>query len=248
MKKTRAISFLLSMSMLASIVIPCTTALSVRADDTSIEGMNINKTAEANDDGTYTVSLEAYATGSKFTSQTQKDVPTDIVLVLDQSGSMKEPMSYTYDYRELNESNKDIYDRVDEEHEEIFIKINDGSYAKVSVKREGSRNNRWYTYSWLDENGETQTEISTGSNSYPKNTYYLRTQTSSGITRLEALKNAVSSFTNEVARKAAGNDRNLGTADDVKHRVAVVGFASESAMAIIRNCFLLLVKIAAALV
>lgn len=228
MKKTRAISILLSMSMLASIVIPCTTALPVRADDTSIEGMNINKTAEANDDGTYTVSLEAYATGSKFTSQIQKDVPTDIVLVLDQSGSMKEPMSYTYDYRELNESNKDIYDRVDEEHEEIFIKINDGSYAKVSVKREGSRNNRWYTYSWLDENGETQTEISTGSNSYPKNTYYLRTQTSSGITRLEALKNAVSSFTNEVARKAAGNDRNLGTADDVKHRVAVVGFASES--------------------
>lgn len=44
--------------------------------------------------------------------------------------------------------------------------------------------------------------------------------------KLQALKNAVTSFTNAVAEKAKGADKQLGTEDDVNHRIAIVGFAS----------------------
>ena len=51
-------------------------------------GMNFDKRADSNDDGTYTITMTAQATGT--TTTTSKAVPMDIVLVLDQSGSMKE--------------------------------------------------------------------------------------------------------------------------------------------------------------
>lgn len=49
-------------------------------------GMNFDKRADSNDDGTYTITMTAQATGT--TTTTSKAVPMDIVLVLDQSGSM----------------------------------------------------------------------------------------------------------------------------------------------------------------
>ncbi|MDD7260157.1 MAG: VWA domain-containing protein [Eubacteriales bacterium] len=49
-------------------------------------GLELSKTATANDGGTYTIRLEAYTTGTVTT--TTSTVPVDIVLVLDQSGSM----------------------------------------------------------------------------------------------------------------------------------------------------------------
>lgn len=59
---------------------------------TEESGMHLQKTATANADGTYTITLEAYATGDKVISQVSRDVPTDIVLVLDLSSSMTEQM------------------------------------------------------------------------------------------------------------------------------------------------------------
>ncbi len=58
------------------------------ADD---NGVVLDKTATANGDGTYTITLEAYATG-KSSTVTSTD-PVDIVLVLDVSGSMNDPIS-----------------------------------------------------------------------------------------------------------------------------------------------------------
>ena len=49
-------------------------------------GVQTSKTVVKNADGSYKLRLEAYATGSSYTQVTQK--PTDIVLVLDTSGSM----------------------------------------------------------------------------------------------------------------------------------------------------------------
>lgn len=61
----------------------------------TVDGLVMDKTATANEDGTYNITLEAYTTGTVSTSETTK--PTDIVLVLDQSGSMADNMtSYTY--------------------------------------------------------------------------------------------------------------------------------------------------------
>lgn len=49
-------------------------------------GMNLSKAVKDNRDGTYTITLESYTTGKVTT--TTKTIPVDIVLVLDQSGSM----------------------------------------------------------------------------------------------------------------------------------------------------------------
>ena len=51
----------------------------------SSSGMDFDKRADSNGDGTYTITMTAQATGTTTT----KAVPMDIVLVLDQSGSMK---------------------------------------------------------------------------------------------------------------------------------------------------------------
>lgn len=61
----------------------------------SENNLTMNKTVIPKGDGTYTVRLESYATGSVTT--TQAPVPMDFVLVLDVSGSMTgEIASYTY--------------------------------------------------------------------------------------------------------------------------------------------------------
>lgn len=52
------------------------------------EGIVTSKTVTPNEDGTYTLRLESYVTGHTTTSTTTKAIPVDIVLVLDQSGSM----------------------------------------------------------------------------------------------------------------------------------------------------------------
>lgn len=57
-------------------------------------GMEFTKDARENRDGTYTISMEAWATG-KTTTQ-EKPQPLDIALVLDVSGSMDDPFAGTY--------------------------------------------------------------------------------------------------------------------------------------------------------
>lgn len=325
MNKTKAVSLLLSVALLLSIVIPGTLALQAFATGTQGDsGMVIDKTAQKNGDGSYTITLEAYATGSKITTETKTDVPTDIVLVLDQSGSMKEKMN-TYAFREyLNKNNGDYYDlrHNGARRPNLYHQLADGSYASVSVKLdrgessftyvecpsswknnviaimedpddywkysnslyirgtdgnyqkvELTRKNTstgWvpaytyeykfpdgttvtssggdsvpnfgdkgplyyrtevpgegtYTYTYTDQDGATQTiGTSTGETTQPDFTLYERYESGS-VSRLNALKTAVSGFADSVKTKAAGQDGEIGTSDDVNHRVAVVGFAT----------------------
>ena len=58
--------------------------------DSTPEGLHLDKTATPNGDGTYKITLDAYTTGNVTTTTTT--TPVDIVLVLDQSGSMTEKM------------------------------------------------------------------------------------------------------------------------------------------------------------
>lgn len=64
-------------------------APSARGNDNN--GLETSKTVVKKADGTYTLRLEAYATGETYTTETSK--PTDIVLVLDTSGSMDDYIS-----------------------------------------------------------------------------------------------------------------------------------------------------------
>lgn len=127
-------------------------AVTTRAAD---NGVVTSKTAAKNADGTYTITLEAYATGSKVISEIQKDVPTDIVLVLDQSGSMKNDMgTVKYDKYNKNTTNADNYGR---RHNggsaNLWYKLSDGSYVPVYAAKSQaytalSTSLKNYTSSW----------------------------------------------------------------------------------------------------
>ena len=127
----------------------------------------MSKTATANEDGTYTITLEAYATGSKVISEITKDVPTDIILVLDQSGSMADDIGqvrYTA-YTGNNTQNKSNYEkRHNGGSANLWHKLPDGSYVSVSVTLQqtltyskitkGRNDNDWsgYTNYWENRN------------------------------------------------------------------------------------------------
>lgn len=133
MKKTRILSLLLCLSLFSTLIVPGTRAYAESDPD---NGMKISKTATANKDGSYTITLEAFATGSKTTTVQEKDIPTDIILVLDQSGSMEDDIGqvrYTA-YTGNNTQNKNNYER---RHNggsaNLWHKLPDGSYVSVSV-------------------------------------------------------------------------------------------------------------------
>ena len=63
------------------------------AEGTEKEPIYVNKTAKLQSDGTYKITLESYVTGNVTVDTTYTTTPCDIVLVLDQSGSMADPMS-----------------------------------------------------------------------------------------------------------------------------------------------------------
>lgn len=205
-------------------------AYAVQAADENGEtndGMQLKKTATANDDGTYTIKMEAYATGSKIISEVSKDVPTDIVLVLDQSGSMANNFSKEYFWTSRGtHTNSQNYNSKNN----LWYQLSDGSYVKVTVTRSGKNNSNYtYTYTYTDANGQSVTlETSTGASTNCQTVFYQRSNTTRDVTRLEALKNAVTSFVNSVNRKALGADGQYGTEDDIAHRIAIVGFASNS--------------------
>lgn len=138
MKKRKIIALTLLVAFLCSLCIPGTWAIAEDGDNTppatENEGMEISKTATPNEDGTYTITLEAYATGEKISTEVTKDVPTDIILVLDQSGSMNEDMN-TYDFRPYtNKSNNDYYNlRHNGGDSNLYYQLEDGGYATVAV-------------------------------------------------------------------------------------------------------------------
>ena len=136
MKKTRILSLLLGLSLLCTLIVPAT----VYADDPTVDsGMKISKTATANDDGSYTITLEAFATGAQTTSTVTKDIPTDIILVLDQSGSMANNIgTVTYKaYTGNDTQNKRNYEKRHngDGDANLWHKLEDGSYVSVSVMK-----------------------------------------------------------------------------------------------------------------
>lgn len=102
------------------------------SSDNGNNGMVVNKTSVYNEEtGAYDITLEAYATGSKVISTVTSDIPTDIVLVLDQSGSMGDDMGqlvYTA-YSGNTRQNSDLYEKQDN----LWYKLSDGSYVAVTV-------------------------------------------------------------------------------------------------------------------
>lgn len=310
MKQIKLISLLLVICMVAALLVPGTVAMEAKAaDGNDTEGLVVNKTARANSDGTYTITLEAYATGESVTSSTKKDVPTDIILVLDDSGSMAynfstvtdnsfvrhyENNSVLYNYRHNPQDDwfgtKNLWYKVEEKYysvsveresflsyeeysgennsayyqdrNNLYLKTTDGKYLKIKVsvtfdsgirykytwnggsltsdditgKPDFSQNGEVvlatndykYTYSYTIDGVTTGIETSVGKSSSPSNAFYKKIDKGSSISRIDALKSALDGFISSVNTKAMGPDGEFGNEDDVKHRVAVVSFASSA--------------------
>ena len=281
--------------------------------DNGNNGMAVNKTSVYNEDtGAYDITLEAYATGSKIISTVTSDVPTDVILVLDQSGSMGDNFSTTtsdswvsYGKRTNDANYNNRMNGSKKKDRNLYYKLSDGGYAEVlmdlpkavtvpkyteyngdnyechnskdtlytevngqhvevSVSYTASTFTYTYTYTvpgsspvtktsrfpfghppfpiyrledvteyaytyYYNVNG-TRTDIgtSTGADTVFETELYQKIPSGTKITRLEALKNAAATFANAVEEKAKGADGALDTEDDISHRIAVVGFASES--------------------
>ena len=183
-----------------------------------VTGMEMSKTLQLNADGkTGTLTLEAYATGQS--QVVQKDVPLDIVLVLDTSGSMKNKISEYHETYSI--SNNGTYYYMD----------SNGQYQQAYYCDEGSHVAGWYTqqhyefYFYSSHGGTRLTPKSSSADTVGTQFYFY---TSSQMTRMDALKTAVNNFAESVAAKAKGSDGQYGGEDDVNYRIAVVEFASEA--------------------
>ena len=137
-------------------------------------GLETSKTVVKNADGSYTLRLEAYATGSSYTTVSSK--PTDIVLVLDTSGSMDDYISV---------ANKDTVANLDPQYANYYM---------------------WHGgLVWHDmryQNGQWQYNV-TGN--YWKNCGDSWFGNSAGIKKINALKIAVDGFLDSTAQKSGDN-------------------------------------------
>lgn len=186
-----------------------------------VTGMEMSKTLQLNADGkTGILTLEAYATGNS--QVVQKDVPLDIVLVLDTSGSMDNKISEYHETYSI--SNNGTYYYMD----------SNGQYQQAYYCGGGSTHDGgWYTEehsNWLFgigkyHGGTRLTPKSSSADTVGTQFYFY---TSSQMTRMDALKTAVNNFAESVAAKAKGSDGQYGGEDDVNYRIAVVEFASEA--------------------
>jgi len=84
----RFVAILLTLAMVLSLVPVMAFADDGVAPVADNDALQLSKNTVAQADGSYTITLEAYSTGTVTHTTVTKSVPLDIVLVLDQSGSM----------------------------------------------------------------------------------------------------------------------------------------------------------------
>lgn len=195
----------------------------------SDKNLTMNKTVKPNKDGTYTVRLESYATGSVTT--TQPLVPMDIVLVLDVSGSMSEKISF-YTYQATDKTSWSVSDVYDAYYQKdkwgvphrtdvtYYAKIGEGYYP-VSYQSKWVWGHSEY---WLEANnqplGKKVTDSTWDESVYNEALYIRQTDSEKTIPKLDAMKTAVNNFIDSVAAQKNGDT-------PVAHRISIVKFSGE---------------------
>lgn len=127
-------------------------------DDGLYMSKSISKTRQNTTDVRYKIRLESYATGQTTTSTVTKSVPCDIVLVLDQSGSMANNMKkvkYTDTAFSDSQTNAGVYEGYSDN---LFVLVKDSEgnvkHVPITVERtitgteyvsvDETTNNGWY--------------------------------------------------------------------------------------------------------
>ncbi len=236
--KKRLISIVTMIAMLASMLSVGITVsaapvspITATANTNQSDGIVLTKSATPKVDGTVDITLEAYTTGT-VTSHTTV-TPTDIVLVLDVSGSM-DTSSDTPNYIP-------VLGTLDEGYDGIFINIPDrygmhggtyfipdGNGGYIELTSEGYDSEEVSYYSYSTNGGETTNYVyplmdsTVGTISYefdyPKVQFYQLDQT-----LMSNMKAAVSDFIDQTLAMNNGL-----AADAHKHRIALVKYADNS--------------------
>ena len=186
--------------------------------------------------GLYTITLETFATGK--TEIIENSVPADIVLVLDVSGSMDTNMpGNTYYYYSTTRSwtPDDVGTgnilNYNDGNVDYYYKHTNGQYYQLYRLRSGAMFNRTYRYRvtingtdyFLSGNGiQTGQPTAVGANAV----FYTGPLYQRGRTRMDALKEAVEAFVNEVNHYALYDKENNLRDTPVDHQISVVKFAS----------------------
>lgn len=203
-----------------------TLSLSKAASNTP-SGLVLDKTVTDNCDGTYTVNLEAYTTGTVTVQQTTK--PMDIVLVLDQSGSMAFCIGCGKTIQSNNQTHS-IYTysaTYQVNTSGIYYIKNGNSYSRVHYC-EGSSfwgcDAGWYTQSHGGFSGHEGDLISYKTSADDTGIQFYTREATTEVCerRYDALIDALNTFVDEVRTKSLN-----GGGDPVDHRIAIVGFSSE---------------------
>lgn len=177
--------------------------------DTQENGLILDKQAVYNNtDNSVTIRLEAYTTGTVTTSEAT--VPTDIVLVLDESGSMKDPINqYTKVYA-LNT------------RETYYVKSGD-SYIQVKWCNGGlfsTHADGWYSGGHFIIHWGSRYEPMTSATDTTNGHVQFYQASATDTSKQQALINAATQFVNDVHANA--------TANNVDHRVSVIGFSGNN--------------------
>lgn len=219
----------LAILMLAGMSPADASAVSREAQETETgSNLFLGKTATLQDDGTYTIQMEAFSTGESTTVMTQ--TPTDIVLVLDVSGSMDEDFTYV-----SGQEWTSVTDTVASTPNDAYHHCPDGSYSPITWTEKGTAGMGRYRY--VCDNCHASRKWDTpfaskipGEGDNDSWNLWRYTDITKTEKKMTALKDAVNSFLTGVADR----NTNIGEADQ-QHRAAIVKFASQDTLNTIGN-------------
>lgn len=186
-------------------------------------GVVLNKTAKANDNGSFDITLEAYATGEQ-TTVSHYD-PADIVLVLDTSGSMYAGMQDSdfeavYDTSSNSFSvtaSSDYYTK----YRKYWIINDDGEYVNACYYA----NQKWATQDAWNLNSTFSPKTRQNDQQSVHKQFYV---VKSGQSRMDSLKTSVNSFISNVFTTSA--DSSIAIVPFGTNVGTVTGFTSNQAV------------------
>lgn len=216
-------------------------SLQAQAPDAGYKNQNGVSTgksvSELNSDGTYTITLETFATGSSVA--TKSSTPVDVVLVLDVSGSMEFPKGTT---TQVSNNTQISYNTVKNSDVSYFYRHDFGTYSheyewvKLYTEENNGRYYLYYDYGSNVNSNRKQYITSNGTSSSrptgqtnPDNTIFTVSNNRPVVTakesRMDALKPAVKSFINSISYNASHYKDSTDREEHINNRISIIKFS-----------------------
>ena len=174
----------------------------VQADNIELSGGDAGSITINKGSSDFLVGLSALSSMSN--TVTTSSTPLDIVLVLDMSGSMDDPIDYDEVYDLQTGNNRPDY----------FVLVN-GEYVEITRVNRGSNRNPRYEWGYSTRQTWHTVNPKTSADSWGDQVYV------AGTSKVDALKTAVNQFIDTT------NQANGTMPDDSKHEISIVKFAGE---------------------